>query len=43
MRIVLKCRENKRWRMLFALLMKEFGKYSSEELYVGIDINPSTV
>ena len=43
MRMVIKFRENKRWRLLFATLMKEFGKYTSQSLSVGIDINPSTV
>ena len=43
MRMVIKFRENRRWRLLFATLMKEFGKYTSQSLSVGIDINPSTV
>lgn len=43
MRTVLKYRENRRWRELFALLMRETGRFSSENLSVGIDINPTVV
>lgn len=43
MRTVLKFRESKRWRALFALLMREAGRFSAENLSFGIDINPTVV
>ncbi len=43
MRIIIKCRHNKRARQLFTTLMKEFSALCSGMVTVGIDVNPSSI
>ncbi len=43
MRIIVKCRHNKRTRALFTTLMKEFTALCSGMVSVGIDVNPSSL
>lgn len=43
LKIVIKCKLNKRTRMCFEKIMKEISKTASKDVSVGIDINPSTV
>ena len=41
MRLVLKCRLNKRSRQMFSTLLFDFGKGSTKNLTVSVDFNPS--
>ncbi len=43
MRIIVKCRHNKRARALFTTLMKEFSALCAGLVSVGIDVNPSAL
>ena len=43
MRIVIKCRMNRRTRMLFAAVMAEFSERSAGRVSIGIDVNPNTL
>ena len=43
LRIVIKCRLNKRSRELFATLIKNFTKADSKQVTVSIDLNPSNL
>ena len=43
LRIVIKCRLNKRSRELFATLIKSFTKSDSKQITVSIDLNPSNL
>lgn len=43
MKLVVKCRDSKRQRELFAVLLREFGPTVSGELTLGIDVNPTII
>lgn len=43
MRMVVKCRLNKRSRALFSALLKEFSKSGAKELNLSVDFNPSNL
>ena len=43
MRMVVKCKLNKRSRSMFSLLLSDFSKSGTKELNLSIDFNPSTL